>query len=224
MINIKLELIKNANACLFDLDGVLWSSSKAHETSFVRTLEHFNVDYNFEYCKFAGSSTQSTFTQILNQSGVSGLNLFDLVLLKKQLFMEQISNGNVVLSDLTKIKKIFPSKKFGLVTGASKESVDKFLELSKNLISWDVIVDSSLDGPSKPSPSPYLHAINKLKLSAKQCIIFEDSNNGLLSAESSGAKVIHVFGEWGEECVINHNFESMIGCISSIDDLHFSTK
>ena len=44
----------------------------------------------------------------------------------------------------------------------------------------------------KPDPDIYLETINKLGLSAKQCIAFEDSKSGVESALAAGLEVIYV--------------------------------
>jgi putative hydrolase of the HAD superfamily len=45
---------------------------------------------------------------------------------------------------------------------------------------------------SKPSPELFLLALSKLKLSADQAIIFEDSPNGVKAANAAGIHVVAV--------------------------------
>ena len=44
----------------------------------------------------------------------------------------------------------------------------------------------------KPSPEPYIYAMKKLCLKKENCLIFEDSEVGLLSAKRSSAKTVKV--------------------------------
>lgn len=45
-------------------------------------------------------------------------------------------------------------------------------------------------GRSKPHPEPYLTALERLQLSAKECIAIEDSQRGLAAANAAGLRCI----------------------------------
>ena len=45
---------------------------------------------------------------------------------------------------------------------------------------------------SKPDPEMYNNAINRFKLSPKECLIIEDNPNGVKAAIASGAHVMKV--------------------------------
>ena len=51
----------------------------------------------------------------------------------------------------------------------------------------------------KPDPEPYSLTISKLRLNPEDCIVIEDSDNGILSAKRAGAKVIAVTHSFGRE-------------------------
>lgn len=52
----------------------------------------------------------------------------------------------------------------------------------------DVIVSNEDVNKTKPNPEPYLRAIKLLKSEIDDCIIFEDSEIGILSAKNTGCK------------------------------------
>lgn len=55
---------------------------------------------------------------------------------------------------------------------------------------FDVIVDGSMVKKSKPDPEGYLTAASALGFDAADCIVFEDSIQGLQAGRASGAKVV----------------------------------
>ena len=57
---------------------------------------------------------------------------------------------------------------------------------------FDVVIGGDEVPRGKPHPDPYLIAAEKLGVAIVDCIAIEDSLNGLLSAESSGARAIGV--------------------------------
>ncbi|MBP6745419.1 HAD-IA family hydrolase, partial [bacterium] len=44
----------------------------------------------------------------------------------------------------------------------------------------------------KPNPEPYILAANRLGLEPKDCVVFEDSPNGIKAAKQAGMRVIAV--------------------------------
>ena len=57
---------------------------------------------------------------------------------------------------------------------------------------FDVVVAGDDVKFGKPDPEPYLKAAELLGVNIKNCIVFEDSNTGLRSAEAAGAHAIGV--------------------------------
>lgn len=57
---------------------------------------------------------------------------------------------------------------------------------------FDIVIGGDEVPRGKPHPDPYLLAAEKLGVAIEDCIAIEDSLNGLLSAEGSGAKSIGV--------------------------------
>lgn len=55
---------------------------------------------------------------------------------------------------------------------------------------FDLIIDASMVTRSKPDPQGYLMAAEKLGLDPKDCLVFEDSMQGLQAGRASGARVI----------------------------------
>lgn len=55
---------------------------------------------------------------------------------------------------------------------------------------FDAIIDASMVTRSKPDPQGYLLAASELELDAKQCVVVEDSLQGLEAGRRSGAKVV----------------------------------
>ena len=57
----------------------------------------------------------------------------------------------------------------------------------------DVIVACEDVVNKKPSPEAYLQAVQKLGAKPEECIVFEDSINGVIAAKEAGLEVCAVF-------------------------------
>ena len=174
-------------ACLFDLDGVVFDTEPLY-TLFWRNLDKRlrpNID-NFEHIikgqtlvqiydkYFAGEEEKQEeitallyeYEQNMSFNYISGFELFI-----KGLRSKGVKTAVVTSSNLAKMQNVY----------------NKHPEFKGY---FDEILTSEDFKESKPSPDCYLKAAARFGLSPKECIVFEDSFNGLRSGIASGARVI----------------------------------
>ena len=174
-------------ACLFDLDGVVFDTEPLY-TLFWRNLDKRlrpNID-NFEHIikgqtlvqiydkYFAGEEKkQEEITAFVNEyeqnmsfNYITGFDDF-----VKDVRSKGIKTAVVTSSNLEKMQNVY----------------NKHPEFKGY---FDEILTSEDFEESKPSPDCYLKAAARFGVSPKECIVFEDSFNGLRSGIASGARVI----------------------------------
>lgn len=178
---------KMVKACLFDLDGVVFDTEPLY-TLFWRNLDKRlrpNID-NFEHIikgqtlvqiydkYFAGEEKkQEEITAFVNEyeqnmsfNYISGFEDF-----VKDVRSKGIKTAVVTSSNLEKMQNVY----------------NKHPEFKGY---FDELLTSEDFEESKPSPDCYLKAAARFGVSPKECIVFEDSFNGLRSGIASGARVI----------------------------------
>jgi len=174
-------------ACLFDLDGVVFDTEPLY-TLFWRNLDKRlrpNID-NFEHIikgqtlaqiydkYFAGEEKkQEEITAFVNEyeqnmsfNYIAGFEDF-----VKDVRSKGIKTAVVTSSNLEKMQNVY----------------NKHPEFKGY---FDEILTSEDFEESKPSPDCYFKAAARFGVSPKECIVFEDSFNGLRSGIASGARVI----------------------------------
>lgn len=78
-----------------------------------------------------------------------------------------------------------------LVTSSDPRKMERvYIQLPQLKGMFDVIIDASKVTKSKPDPQGYLLAAEELGTDIRDCVVFEDSFNGLKAGRASGAKVI----------------------------------
>ena len=82
--------------------------------------------------------------------------------------------------------------KLGLASGTSREKAIKRLNFVNALDYFDVIVCGNEIENGKPAPDIFLKAANLLGANPEECIVFEDSDNGIKSGYNAGMKVIGI--------------------------------
>jgi HAD superfamily hydrolase (TIGR01509 family) len=185
---------------LFDLDGTLVDSTAAHARAFVGALQaaHPALARDFDYAPFAGQPTREVFLALGFQEGPE---LAELTGLKQQLYREAVERGEVtvfagVVPLLTRLRE--KGRRLFLVTGASRVSTERVL-LRTGLADFFEGVTTGEDAvPGKPAPEPFLHTLAAHGLEGRDCLVIEDGESGIRSAQSAGldAVLIHTDLQW----------------------------
>lgn len=100
----------------------------------------------------------------------------------KHIAVININEG--VISLLSEIKSA--GLKLAVATSSSPAIAKILLTRCEILTFFDAIVTTSEAGKSKPAPDVYLLAAQKIGVAPANCIVFEDSPNGLSAAKSAG--------------------------------------
>ncbi len=90
------------------------------------------------------------------------------------------------------VERLGRASKLAVVTGASTAEARDALEGAGLARLFPVVVAAEDYKRGKPSPEPYLQAIQRLGVSAHRSIAIEDATPGILSARAAGARVIAV--------------------------------
>lgn len=106
--------------------------------------------------------------------------------------------------------------KLALVTTTSQENVGSLVAAMRpvvDLASFDLLVDSSQVGETKPDKAAYAYALEILGENAADCIAIEDNVGGVRSAASAGVTVV----AFPNENTAGHTFEHASGRVDKLD-------
>ncbi len=82
--------------------------------------------------------------------------------------------------------------KLALCSNSIRRSVDLMMELSNLKQYFDVTLSNEDVTHSKPHPEIYQLAMKKLGMTAENCLIVEDNDNGIKAATAAGAWLLRV--------------------------------
>ena len=179
------------NAIAFDMDGVIIDSNTAIETFWkewiIRERLIFTDQIAIQYIH--GRTTIETINELFKNSA----NKVKEEILKSAIdFDMNMRPGLIKGADQFLKNLVLYSDKIALVTSAPEERAKKMLELNNidKYFTYSVTGDEVKNG--KPDPEPYLKAADKMNIDPGECLVFEDSNNGIISAAAAGMNVIAV--------------------------------
>ena len=178
---------------LFDMDGTVLDSEHLFEKAQIKLLKKFQIDVSrLELLEFKGMSYKDFYPRFISKFNLNQ----DIDYLRNMLrnFLHKTMETELKFIDgfenFFKTRIINKGFKVGLVTNTTRLSYSKIQTCINIDDYFDYVLTVNEVPKPKPSPAPYLHAMQNLKLNYFETIILEDSKMGLISANNSNATVI----------------------------------
>lgn len=193
-------------AILFDQDGVIIDTERdGHRVAFNETFKVFNIemewneDHYGELVKVGGGKER-----IKHEIEVNGLcpklspqELTELIqkmhLMKTDFFISLLESGNLPLRPgIHRLMRdiVRNGIKIGVCTTSNERAANYITSNLLKDINFDLVLAGDIVKKKKPDPEIYNLALQKLHLSPSECIVIEDSNNGLEAAKAAGLGVV----------------------------------
>ena len=183
---------------IFDLDGTLIDTQGLYDEANQLLINKYGNGKIFtpEYQMFTHGSSPAFGNRFIIEQFQINITLEKYIELKDNYINARIDSCKAMegAEELTHNLKHKYGLKTAIATSSYKDSVDKKLSIHKKWIEsdFDVIItgEDKRIKSGKPSPDIFILAANSLGLKPEECIIVEDSINGIKAAMSSGAGVV----------------------------------
>ena len=208
-------------AIIFDMDGVIVNSEPLHRKAYFDMFEEFNLNVsNRLYESFTGKSTSAICKELCE--------IFDL----------SISHEKLMLSKRKHFKTIFDNDpKFQMIDGAlsliknyfynnltlilaSSASMTNINRIFKKF-DLDKFFKAKISGAdlkeSKPNPEIFIKAAKLSGFNKSECIVIEDSTNGIIASKSAG---IYCIG-FNSPNSKNQNYDKADLVVSNFNEIRF---
>ena len=191
--------MKQTQAIVLDLDGLIIDSEPLHQRAFERLLARHGVDHNFtveEYGRyFVGIPVKENAEWLVARFELKGTQE-DLIAEREQIYEELLSDpANLapmpglfgLLDDLS--ARGLP---LGVASGSPRNQVDIILRGLRIRSRFGAVVAGDDVPNTKPAPDVYLRATKELGAVPAHCIAVEDSVTGIAAAKAAGLYAIAV--------------------------------
>ena len=185
-------------AILYDLDGVLVHACEWHYNSLNAALKsvcEFEISRNDHLTVYNGLTTRSKLDMLIKQGMISATDAKKVWELKQTFTTREIIRyaqpyaEKIELHEYTRSQGLMSA----CVTNSIRETATMMLDRTWQLQYMKILICNE-DSTPKPSPAPYILAMERLRLYPHECIIVEDSDKGIEAAIASKAKVVKVDG------------------------------
>lgn len=180
---------------IFDMDGVIIDSELLHKKAYYETFISLGLEVSEElYKTLTGSSTINAFQKLIAHFNINE-DPNELVLQKRKRYVNFFENDPALhlVEGVEEIIKYFYSKEITLVLASSSAMVN--IDRVFNRFDLNQYFTAKISGAdlteSKPHPEIFEKAAILGNVPKENCIVIEDSDNGVKAANDAG---IFVFG------------------------------
>jgi HAD superfamily hydrolase (TIGR01509 family) len=175
---------------IFDMDGVIVDTEPVHHYAYDQHFKQLNINISPEmYASFTGNSTKNIFERLKVQFNLEH-DVEQLVETKRNLFNDAFDSKEdlYLLEGVEDLIKDLHSKGMQLVLASSSATVTiNRIFIRFGLHKYFTHIVSGEDFPkSKPHPAIFLKAAELAQTPVENCIVIEDSTNGIMAAKAAG--------------------------------------
>ena len=175
---------------IFDMDGVIVDTEPVHRYAYFQHFSELNIDVSEElFTSFTGNSTRNVFQQV---NTIFNLNadVEELILRKRTIFNDAFDHKEdlELLEGVENLIKNLHENGVELIlaSSASKVTIDRVFRRFGLHPFFSHIVSGEDFPNSKPHPAIFEFAASLSKAPKENCIVIEDSTNGVLAAKAAG--------------------------------------
>jgi len=175
---------------IFDMDGVIVDTEPVHHFAYNQHFKQLNIEITPEmYASFTGNSTKNIFEKLKAHFNLKE-DVTSLVETKRNLFNDAFDHKEdlYLLDGVEDLIKELHTNGIQLVLASSSAHVTINRIFTRfNLHQYFTHIVSGEDFPkSKPHPAIFQHAAFLSRTPIENCIVIEDSTNGILAAKAAG--------------------------------------
>jgi mannitol-1-/sugar-/sorbitol-6-phosphatase len=182
----------SVRAVLFDMDGVLISSTGADARSWLRWAKLHGMEATFSIHETHGRRTIDTIRALRPD--------LDLVTELKRMedFDAEDTEDLTVYPGVRELLAALPPAQWSIVTSASERIMRHRLGVLHVPVPPKIVTSESVT-LGKPNPGPYQLGASQLGLTPAECLVIEDSPSGIRAAKTAGCFVVAVASSHARE-------------------------
>jgi beta-phosphoglucomutase len=191
---------------IFDLDGVIVDTANYHYNAWRKLANTLGFDITEEQnenLKGVSRTESLEYILALGKLHFTDSEKAEMAVLKNSWYVDSISNMNEseLLPGSAELIKEIKASGLKVSLGSASKNALRILEATGLIKYFDVIIDGTKTTKSKPHPQVFLMGAEALQLNPEECIVFEDSINGIKAANTGGFVSVGV----GDKDILNES-------------------
>ena len=180
-------------AYIFDCDGTLADTMPLHYRAWTRIVAELGGSFPKElFYEWGGTPTAQILTRLRDEYGLKVGDVQKAAARKEEYFLEMIREVKPIEAVLQIARRWHGIKPMAVASGGFRRQIERTLDTLgiRGLFNTVVCVEDYPRG--KPFPDPFLEAARRLDVLPAECLVFEDSPQGVQAAEAAGMQFVLV--------------------------------
>lgn len=180
---------------IFDMDGVLVDTEPVYRRLSEELYKRLGIELTEEeQYAFAGSVSKDKWTSLRNRFNLKQ-SIEELGKMSSGIKYEYLANKENEIPKIKGIDELILSLKdrgikICVASSSRKENVEVILTKTKLIKYFDYIISGSEVQKGKPNPEIFLKAADKLNADITDCVVIEDTRNGVRAAKAAKMKCV----------------------------------
>jgi beta-phosphoglucomutase family hydrolase len=185
-------------AVIFDMDGVLVDSEPLHYESERSILAAYGFDFTREIHRhYIGYANEVKFWTDICARFKASLDISKLMAKKMEYFYTHLSSIQLITPALDLLKDLRIRKvPVALASSSTGELIERILGEFSLKKYFDAVQSGDTVKNGKPAPDIFLKAAAALAVRPQDCVVIEDSLNGVRGGKAAGMTVVAVPNEY----------------------------
>ena len=193
--------MRQFQAVIFDMDGVIVDSEERHERAFRAVVREIGYDDKLalRFADYIGRSDQVLWVDFVARHQPPQ-SIKELHAMKRERMVELIRREQPLFDGLPAlVEKLAARYVLGLASGSERAVVEAVLDIGRLGRFFGAVVTDSEITHGKPAPDIFLRAAELLKVPPQSCCVIEDSKPGVAAALAAGMEVIAITNTYPAE-------------------------
>lgn len=203
-------------AVIFDMDGVLVDSEPLHKEAESYVLAQYGIHYTENIARqYTAYGTEELFWKDIAGHFKIELDVSLAVKQKQKYYFNNFNKIELIKPAFNLLKKLKTGNcRIALASSSSRNVIKKTLSTFALEKYFEYTISSDDVENGKPFPDVFLLAAQCLKINPQNCIVIEDSVNGVKAGKAAGMTVIAVPNAFTE----SFNFSEADYILKSLDE------
>lgn len=179
-------------ALIFDCDGTLTDSMPLHYVAWQQTLQRYGIEFPEErFYALGGVPTDKIIRILCEEQGVSG-DVVQIAAEKEAAFLLTLADVTANEPVCTIARQHHGKLPMAVASGGIRSVViDQLVKIEMHDY-FATVVAAEDTRRHKPEPDVFLEAARRLGVEPSGCVVFEDTDIGLLAARRAGMDAVDV--------------------------------
>lgn len=179
-------------AIIFDMDGVIIDSEPLWKKAIIQVMKHHGFEFTIAMCNRTKGMRVDEVTKFWKTELHASFdnNLLAQEIVKQVIYL--ITTEGVEMKGLIDLLKQIKARglKIGLASSSSLEIIHSVLDKLSISSYFDCIQSAEKEEYGKPHPAVFISTAKKLNVNPFNCLVIEDSLNGIIAAKAAQMKVV----------------------------------